>query len=173
MQKLTIENPEVIKAQIRKHLKCSEGRYVHRLHGILLLLENPDRYNCDHVATLFNNSPRSISNWVHKINSTGSIVALIDKPKTGRNPTLTHEEEIQLKEAICVHPSESGIEANLWDGKTVSLFIVNTFNKELKVRQCQRIIKKLGFTLQKPRTVPAAGDPEAKEAFKKTAETSK
>ncbi|HBH25252.1 MAG TPA: hypothetical protein DDY13_17765 [Cytophagales bacterium] len=43
-----------------------------------------------------------------------------------------------------------------------------TFQIELKVRQCQRLMKKLGFTLQKPRAVPAPGDPDAKEAFRKT-----
>jgi len=62
MQKLKVKNPEAIKEQIREYLKSSdEGRFVHRLHGILLLLNNEDN-NCKTVASLFNNSPRSLSN---------------------------------------------------------------------------------------------------------------
>jgi hypothetical protein len=39
MQKLKIKNPKQIEAQIYKHLHSSEeAKYVHRLHGILLLL---------------------------------------------------------------------------------------------------------------------------------------
>jgi transposase len=167
MQKLVIKNPESIKKEIQNYLKSPNGRFIHRLHGILLMLESPD-YNCDHVGVLFGNSPRTISNWVHKINETGRIDSLIDVPRSGRKPRLSQEQEQQIKKALLNTPELSGVDANQWDGKTLSFYIQQTFNMELKVRQCQRLMKKLGFTLQKPRTVPAAGDPEAKEAFKKT-----
>ena len=167
MQKLVIKNPESIKREIHEYLKSPDGRFVHRLHGILLMLESPE-YTCDHVGVLFGNSPRTISNWVHKINETGSIDSLIDAPRSGRKPRLSHNQEKQIHKALLNPPEQSGVDANQWDGKTLSFFIQQTFNKDLKVRQCQRLMKKLGFTLQKPRTVPAAGDPEAKEAFKKT-----
>ncbi|MEL6561989.1 MAG: winged helix-turn-helix domain-containing protein [Bacteroidota bacterium] len=167
MQKLRVENPEVIKQEIQDYLKSEDGRFVHRLHGILLMLESSD-YNCSHVGALFGNSPRTISNWVHKINQTGSISSLLDAPRPGRRPRLTVDQEEQIKKALSVSPDQSGIDANQWDGKTLSYYIQQSFQIELKVRQCQRLMKKLGFTLQKPRTVPAPGDPEAKEAFKKT-----
>ena len=167
MQKLVIKNPESIKKEIQNYLKSPDGRFIHRLHGILLMLESPD-YNCDHVGVLCGNSARTISNWVHKINETGRIDSLIDVPRSGRKPRLSQEQEQQIKKALLNTPELSGVDANQWDGKTLSFYIQQTFNKELKVRQCQRLMKKLGFTLQKPRTVPAAGDPEAKEAFKKT-----
>lgn len=167
MQKLSVENPELIKKEIQRYLKSPNGRFIHRLHGILLMLESPD-YNCNHVGVLFGNSPRTISNWVHKINKTGSISSLIDAPRPGRKSRLTPDQEEQIKKALLTLPEQHGLEANQWDGKTLSFFIQKTFNIDLKVRQCQRLMRKLGFTLQKPRTVPAPGDPQAKEAFKKT-----
>ena len=167
MQKLSVENPEVIRKEIQAYLKSPDGRFIHRLHGILLMLESSD-YNCNHVGVLFGNSPRTISNWVHKINKTGSISSLIDAPRPGRKPRLTPDQEDQIKKALLNTPDQSGVGANQWDGKTLSFYIQQTFQIDLKVRQCQRLMKKLGFTLQKPRTVPAPGDPEAKAAFKKT-----
>lgn len=167
MQKLVIKNPESIKREIHNYLKSPDGRFIHRLHGILLILESPT-YNCDHVGVLFGNSPRTISNWIHKINETGNIDSLIDAPRTGRKSRLTHDQENQIQKALLSPPEQAGIDANQWDGKTLSYFVQQKFNKDLKVRQCQRLMKKLGFTLQKPRTVPAAGDPQAREAFKKT-----
>jgi transposase len=166
MQKLRVNNPEAIKKGIQAYLKSPNGRFIHRLHGILLMLESPD-YNCNHVGAKFNNSPRTISNWVHKINTTGSVSSLIDAPRHGRKPRLTADQEEQIKKALLNTPDHSGIDANQWDGKTLSFYIQQTFQIGLKVRQCQRLMKKLGFTLQKPRTVPAPGDPDAKEAYKK------
>ena len=167
MQKLSVENPEAIKKEIQAYLKSSEGRLVHRLHGILLLIESPD-YNCDRVGALFGNSARTVSNWIHKINESGSISSLMESPRCGRKPRLTPGQEGQIKSALLTLPEQHGLQANQWDGKTLSFFIKESFKIDLKVRQCQRLMKKLGFTLQKPRTVPAPGDPEAKEAFKKT-----
>lgn len=167
MQKLSVENPAVIKKEIQRYLKSPDGRFVHRLHGILLMLESSE-YNCNHVGVLFGNSPRTISNWVHKINKTGSISSLIDAPRPGRKSRLTPDQEEQIKKALLSTPDQWGVDANQWDGKTLSFYIQQTFQVDLKVRQCQRLMKKLGFTLQKPRTIPAPGDPQAKEAFKKT-----
>ena len=98
MQKLKVENTDMIKKQIREYLKSSsdEKRFVHRLHSILLLLNNEDN-NCNTLASLFNNSPRSLSNWVHKLNESGDIKVLRDKPKRGRQPKLNSEQLEHIK----------------------------------------------------------------------------
>jgi transposase len=167
MQKLKIKNPKQIEEQIYKHLQSSEeAKYVHRLHGILLLLTNEEN-NCSSVAALFRNSPRSLSNWVHQINKTGSIEVLIDKPKSGRRSKLTAEHLNQLKDVIQKHPSEVDLTANIWDGKTLSFYIEREFSVILKVRQCQRLFRKLGFRLKRARPVVAKGNPEQKEQAKK------
>ena len=41
------------------------------------------------------------------------------------------------------------------------------YSVELRVRQCQNLFKQLGFSLQRPRKMPAGADPEKQEAFKK------
>ncbi len=56
MQKLKIKNPETIKKQIYFHLNSSsEAKFIHRLHGLLLMI-NSENNNCENIANLFNNS---------------------------------------------------------------------------------------------------------------------
>lgn len=162
MQKLKVENPEDIKEQIRQYLKSSnEGRFVHRLHGILLLLSNKEN-NCTTVASLFNNSPRSLSNWVYKLNESGDIEVLRDKPKSGRPPRLNGEQMEHIKNILQDSPSKVGLTANIWDGKTLSNYIEKKFSIKIGVRQSQRLFHKLGFSLKRARPIPDKGDDEKK-----------
>jgi transposase len=125
------------------------------------------------LGKLMQTSPRTIANWINWINAEGNIDILRDQDKSGRNSILNDVEMELLKGQIQKHPSESGLDANLWDGKSLSHYIKKKFGKELKVRQCQRIFNKLGFRLKRGRTMVAKGNPEDKKALKKTSDDSK
>ncbi len=86
-----------------------------------------------------------ISNWINKVNETGDIEVLRDKPKPGRNSKLNEQQLVIIKDALQNHPELSGISANIWDGKSLSFYIEKEFEIVLGVRQCQRLFKKLGF----------------------------
>lgn len=168
MQKLKVKDAERIEEQIHQYLKnSSEARFIHRLHGVLLLISSEDN-NCANVGSLFKNSPRSLSNWVHEINASGDIEVLRDKPRKGRTPRLDDYQLDHLRTTIQGHPSDVGLNANIWDGKTLSYYIEKTFSVVLQVRQCQRLFHKLGFSLKRARPIVAKGDPEKKEQAKKT-----
>ena len=63
-----------------------------------------------------------------------------------------------------------GLKTNLWDGKTLSVFIQERYEVPVGVRQCQRLFRRLGFRLRKPRPVIARADPERQEEYKKNSE---
>lgn len=168
MQKLKIKNAKEVEAQIHQYLRNSdEARFIHRLHGVLLLLNNNEN-NCANIASLFKNSPRSLSNWVHSVNDSGTIEVLRDKPRQGRKVRLQGEQLSQLKLVLQKHPSEVGLSANIWDGKTLSYYIQKEYAVTLQVRQCQRLFHKLGFSLKRARPIVAKGNPEKREEAKKT-----
>ncbi len=168
MQKLKIENKSQIEEQIRTYLHQSdEAKFVHRLHGMLLLLSD-EKNNCANVAALFGNSPRSIANWVHSINACGSINALRDKDKPGRTPRLNEEQLEHLRNILQEHPTKVGVSANIWDGKSLSHYIEFKYSITLQVRQCQRLFRKLGFSLKRARPMVAKGDPVKIEQAKKS-----
>src|SRR6516162_11010121 len=65
-------------------------------------------------------------------------------------------------------PRESGLGGNVWDGKTLAAWIKRQYGIVLGVRQCQRLFRRLGFRLRKPRPAIAQADPERQKAVKKT-----
>ena len=173
MQRLTIQNPKKIESQINALINNDpESKFIYRLCSLKMFINDPEA-SAEKLGNIMQASPRTIANWIHAINSFGKIDVLRDKKKSGRKPKLTDEQLLELQEHIQQHPSEFHLEANLWDGKTLSYYIKKKYGIELQVRQCQRIFKQLGFTLKRGRTMVANGDPKKKKAFKKTSLTSK
>lgn len=168
MQKLTISEPKKIERQINLFINNDpESKFIYRLCSLKMFINDPNS-STEKLGEIMRASPRTIANWIHSINDTGQINVLRDKEKPGRNSRLTDEQLLEIQDAIQQHPTALGLDANLWDGKALSYFIKKNYDIILKVRQCQRIFKKLGFTLKRGRTMVANGNPEMKLAFKKT-----
>lgn len=168
MQKLTILEPKKIERQINALInKDPESKFIYRLCSLKMFINDPEA-SSEKLGKIMQASPRTIANWIHAINHSGTISTLRDKDKPGRRAALTDEQMLELQNDIQQHPSAVGLTANLWDGKTLSHHIEKTYGIKIQVRQCQRIFRKLGFTLKRGRTMVANGDPEKKATFKKT-----
>lgn len=145
MRRITIEKPEKIKQQILDYFQESaEHKFAYKLQAILLLLDN-EHTNCSEVARIYGASPQAIAKWVRQLNeSKGNIEALKDRPKSGRNTRLSEKDIRHIKGVLKYSPSVYGIQSNQWDGITLSAFLKKEMGIELKVRQCQRILSRLG-----------------------------
>jgi transposase len=173
MQKLTIREPKKIEHQINQLINNDpESKFIYRLCSLKMFI-NDSSCSAEKLGDIMRASPRTIANWIHSINATGQIDVLRDKEKPGRNSRLTDQQLLDIQGAIQQHPTSVGLDANLWDGKSLSHFIKKEYGIRLQVRQCQRVFKKLGFTLKRGRTMVANGDPDKKSVFKKTAVHSK
>ena len=173
MQKLTIHEPKKIERQINLFINNDlESKFVYRLCSLKMFI-NDSSCSTEKLGDIMQASLRTIANWIHSINDTGHIDVLRDKEKPGRNSRLTDQQLLGIQDAIQQHPTALGLDANLWDGKSLSYFIKKKYRIPLQVRQCQRIFKKLGFTLKRGRTMVADGDPEKKLTFKKPSNHSK
>lgn len=145
MQKLAVQNKEQIRNSIHAYLQSNqEARYIHRLHALLLLIDSQHN-NCTNIGKLFNNSPRSLANWVHKVNQAGDIEVLRDKQKPGRKSRLTAQQIEKVSQATQHSPIKAGINAKKWNGEVLSNYVKREFGIVLKVRQCQRLFKNLGL----------------------------
>ena len=76
-----------------------------------------------------------------------------------------------METALRRSPADYGLPAHLWDGPLLSAFVQKQFGVTLKVRQCQRLFRQLGFRLRKPRPQIAQADPLLQAAVKKTPST--
>ena len=109
---------------------------------ILLFAESEDK-SCDTLGALFGNSPRSISNWIKRVNKSGDIESLRSRLSCGRPARLTKEQKEEIKIILQELPEKHGIEGKRWNGRNLSLYISQHYAISLKVRSCQRLFLEL------------------------------
>jgi transposase len=159
-----IPDKERIILMIQNALSDSaEAKYYHRLDLVMLAINGMP---VKEIAALFNESPTTISYWTKKVVEKG-VESLKSGEHTGRIPRLSAEQLRQLDEELQRSPSEYGYDINLWDGPVLSRHLSERYAVDIKVRQCQRILRQLGYTLQRPQSKPYGSTPEAQEEFKK------
>jgi transposase len=165
MKPLTIPDKEEMILALQDEIRRSEpARYDHRLHGVLLVAEG---LSCPEVANLLGDAPRTVEYWVHRFDEHG-FAGLADGERAGRPRRLSNEQVELVQRALRQPPSAVGLSGGIWDGKTLSAFLDKRFGVRLKVRQCQRLFRHLGFRLRKPRPLIAHADAQAQAAYKKT-----
>ena len=165
MKRLEISDAETVILGLQDEIRRSdESRYDHRLHGVLLVAQG---MSCRKVAELLGDGPRTVAYWVRRFEEEG-LAGLAEADRPGRPSRLGSEHLDQVASALRGMPSDFGLIATLWDGKTLSAFIEQEFGITLGVRQCQRLFRQLGFRLRKPRPEIAMADPVEQERYKKT-----
>jgi transposase len=164
MRRLEIPDVETFIAAIQDEIsRTPEGRYYHRLHVTLHALKTGDCYEAAHI---YEHSPRSVYNWVHRLSRSG-LAGLSEGKRPGRPRRLSPSQEQKLYKDLLLSPRELGHNQNIWDGPLLSYHLEKQYAVHLRVRQCQNVLHRLGFTLQRPRRQAAEADPEKQEAFKK------
>ena len=164
MKKLSISDADLMVLALQDEIRRSEeARYDHRLHAILLVAQG---MSCRKVAGLLGDSSRTVQYWVHRFEEEG-LSGLVDVERPGRPGRLNQEHLDRIAQVLRDSPSQAGMSANLWDGKTLSAYILQEWDIVLGVRQCQRLFRQLDFRFRKPRPVIAHADPEKQQRFKK------
>jgi len=164
MKRIHISDAKTVILILQDEIRRSyEARYDHRLHAILMVAQG---MSCRKVAELLGDSPRTVAYWVNRFEAEG-LSGLADADRPGRPRRLNEQQLHEIQGALRSSPAHYGLRANLWDGKLLSYFISQRFGVELGVRQCQRLFRRLGFRLRKPRPLIATADPERQKAFKK------
>lgn len=144
--------------------RSDASRYDHRLHGVLLVAQG---MTCPEAARVLGDSPRTLVNWVERFESQG-LGGLSDQERPGRPGRLSEQQLVQVETALRSSPAQFGLSTQLWDGPTLSAYLRKELGVSLKVRQCQRLFRRLGFRLRKPRPQVAQADPQLQAAHKKT-----
>ena len=143
----------------------NDSRFQHKVEMVNLVLSGlvPSEL-CRYVAE----SKNTITLWV-KIADEQGFDALKTKKQNGRPPKLTLKHLDSIKE-ILKEDNPKKYNYNVWDGPALSDYIKKRYRIKLSIRQCQRIFKKLGFSLIRPHTLPSKNKSdlaEKREAFKK------
>jgi len=165
MKALTISDREEMILALQDEIRRSpDARYDHRLHGVLLVAQG---MSCRETAKALGDSPGTVVNWVRRFEQSG-FAGLNERAGRGRRARLGRTEMKRVEAALRKSPADYGLLAQLWDGPLLSSFVQRQFGVTLRVRQCQRMFRRLGFRLRKPRPEIAQADPQAQAAVKKT-----
>jgi transposase len=121
---------------------------------------------CPDAAALLGDAPRTVEYWVRRFQDRG-LAGLREGERPGRPSRLSAQQLTGLNRALRSRPSDSGMAANLWDGKTLAAWIEKEYHIRLGTRQCQRIFRQLDFRLRKPRPMIAGTSKTRKRNFKK------
>ncbi len=164
MDRLKIPDVETFIAAIQDEIShTQEGRYYHRLHVVLHTLKTG---SCYQSARIYEHSPHSVYNWLHRLITKG-LVGLWEGKRPGRPSSLSPTQQKKLRHHILLSPRELGYNQNIWDGPLLSYHLEKHFSIHIGVRQCQKLFHRLEFTLQRPRRQGAQADLQQQEEFKK------
>ena len=125
-----------------------------------------------YLSSYCGNSKRTITLWVKKADEQG-FEALKAKKPTGRPPKLTKWQKAEIR-AVLEEDDPKKYGQNVWDGPSLSAYIKKTYAVKLSIRQCQRLLHSLGFSLVRPQTFPSKGEENEQERteYKKAQRTS-
>src|ERR1700730_6680682 len=164
MKPLTVADSETIILGLQDEIRRSEeSRYDHRLHGLVLVAHG---MTCPEGAGLLGDATRTVEYWIRGFEKRG-LAALREGDRSGRPGRLSEKHMRGINAALRRMPREIGLGGNVWDGKTLAAWIERQYGVALGLRKCQRLFRRLGFRLRKPRPAIAQADPERQKAHKK------
>lgn len=117
-----------------------------RLRGIALLDEG---WNQAEVADRLGVTPGAVSQWV-KARRQGGDAALKAKPHPGPKPKLNDRQLKRLEKMLLQGPRKHGHATELWTLKRVVALVQKHFEVTYDPSGVWHVIKRLGFSCQKP-----------------------
>lgn len=118
------------------------------------------------VARIVKASPSSVYRWKCAIEQ-GGLDALKAKPQPGRKPWLNSAQKKQLVKVLLRGARDSGYTNDLWTCPRVAKVIEERFGVKYNPRYVWYILRRLGWSCQKPEQRARERNPAAAERWRK------
>ena len=147
MKTLQLEHPDLTRSKLLALADTIPGAWLGlKIAAFLLCLQG---WRPGDIAVLMGLSRMAFWKWVRAANEQG-LQAWQPTPRPGRRPRLSAEQQQQLELALEQSPEKFGLARARWDGPLVVSYVRQVFQVDLKVRQAQRWLHRLGFVLLQP-----------------------
>lgn len=125
-------------ATVRKEFRRSvEARYIHRLHGVLLVLLGSSTVA---AGKLLGVPQRTIAYWVIEFRKHG-LDGLVEAENTGRPSVLNPQQQKSLLAVLKKSPTDVGLTGKRWTGALVAEFLRDRYGINLTMRHCRRLLR--------------------------------
>jgi len=148
-----------------KHEAEKDGadRVARRIHAVLL---NHQRHTSSEIAGLLG-APRSkVSLWLGQYESYG-WEALLEGHRSGRPRELTAAQLAQLDGLIDSGPIAYGFSSGVWTSPMIGRVIEEEFNVHYHAGHVRKVLKGLGFSVQRPRRKLVTADPAEQDRWQR------
>lgn len=108
----------------------------------------------------------TVGDWLRRIHIEG-IHRRYSTKQSGRPSRLTINQKKELQAILKRPPTDQDLPFAVWTTKILLHFIHETYQVSYKIRQIERLVKNLGFSVKKARPEHRKANKEAQEAFKK------
>lgn len=129
MKYVTLLNAVEIETLHQMHAHHPSRRARMRAHGLLL---SHQHYTISQIARVYQVDPRRVSAWITRWQTCG-LVGLYDRPRSGRPPLLTPEEQQKVYSYLAQTPK---------DLKQVVEALVQETTKRVSTKTIKRLLKK-------------------------------
>src|SRR3954465_14345584 len=159
---ITRKEPGAVELR-REAARCRDARAARRMLALALVLEGSSREDAARAAGMDRQTLRGAA---HRHNAEG-LAGLRDRPRSGRKPRLTAEQEAELVTAVERGPDPDRDGVVRWRRGGLRALIEARFAARLHERTVGKVLRRLGFARLSVRPRHPKADAAAQEAFKK------
>lgn len=123
--------------------EASEKKAVQRLMVAILYKQGP---SVPMIANWFDMRERTIYDWFDRLESEPIREAVRDRPRPGRPPKLTEEQQAAFERALETPPSQHGYGTESWSPSVARQFLREQFDVEYTRRHVQRLLNERGVS---------------------------
>jgi transposase len=102
------------------------------------------------IAAALGVTPGAVSQWLTRAREGGGQEALRTKPRPGKQPRLTAEQRAQIPARLAQGAEAHGFVGDVWTTKRVAAVIKRACGVSYHPAHVSRLLRQLGWTLQKP-----------------------
>jgi transposase len=118
------------------------------------------------IAEALGVTPGAVCQWLKAAKEQGEQALVSGRNRTGRRPKLTQEQVARLVALLDAGAEEMGHIGERWDGKRVAALIGREFGVSYLPGNVPRLLRRLGWTPQKPQILASQRDNDKIEQFK-------
>lgn len=160
---LTVKKAQELSALKREAEKDGAHRVARRIHAVLL---NHQQYTSGEIAQQLE-APRSkVSLWLGQYECYG-WEALLEGHRSGRPKELSAAQVAQLDSIIDSGPVAYGFFSGVWTSPMIGRVIQEEFAVSYHPGHVRKLLKDMGFSVQRPRRKLAKADPAAQDRWQR------
>lgn len=161
--RLTVKKAQELSALRREAEKDGAHRVARRIHAVLL---NYQHHTSGEIAQLLE-APRSkVSLWLGQYERYG-WEALLEGHRSGRPKELSAAQVAQLDGIIDSGPVAYGFSSGVWTSPMIGRVIEEEFAVSYHPGHVRKLLKAMGFSVQRPRRKLAKADPAAQDRWQR------